>query len=157
MKEVYPLKDFKQIKELVSLVNSTDITDLEIEEENFRIRIRKEQHVSNAVAVPLVEKVPSQPQVFAPIEQTISDTQDGLIEITAPMVGTFYRAPAPDAPPYVQVGETITPGQVLFIIEAMKMMNEIECEVKGIVRQFLVENGEPVEYGQALMLIDPKA
>jgi len=76
-----------------------------------------------------------------------------VVEVVAPMVGTFYRAPAPDAEPYVKLGETVEPGQVLFIIEAMKMMNEIESECRGKVVEILVENGAPVEYGQPLMRV----
>ena len=147
--------EFQQIKEIISLVNSTDITDLEIEDEDFRIRIRKERKEPNPVPRHGVEIVAAQPMVLPP--EQIVETKDGLVAISAPMVGTFYRAPAPDAEPFIQVGETITQGQILYIIEAMKMMNEIESEVKGVVKQILVENGEPVEYGQPLLLIDPKA
>jgi acetyl-CoA carboxylase biotin carboxyl carrier protein len=79
----------------------------------------------------------------------------GLVDITSPMVGTFYQAPAPEAPPYVEVGARVSKGQTLCIIEAMKLMNELESEVEGVVRQVLVENAEPVEYGQVLFRIDP--
>jgi acetyl-CoA carboxylase biotin carboxyl carrier protein len=79
----------------------------------------------------------------------------GLIEVKSPMVGTFYRAPAPEAPPYVEVGSRVTKGQTLCILEAMKLMNELESDVEGVVRQVLVENAEPVEYGQVLFRIDP--
>ncbi|NMB00925.1 MAG: acetyl-CoA carboxylase biotin carboxyl carrier protein [Firmicutes bacterium] len=147
--------EFEQIKELISLVNSTDITDLEIEDGDFRLRIRQGQ-VGVSIPAQLTEQqyvtAPPVPVSPAPVEDG-----HGFVEVVAPMVGTFYRAPAPDADPYVQLGEQVSPGQVLFIIEAMKMMNEIESEVKGVVKQILVENGEPVEYGQPLMLIDPKA
>ncbi len=81
--------------------------------------------------------------------------ESGLIEVKSPMVGTFYRAPAPEAPPYVEVGSRVTKGQTLCILEAMKLMNELESEVEGVVRHVLVENAEPVEYGQALFRIDP--
>lgn len=126
--------DFDQIKELILLVNATELTDLELEAGSVRLRIRKGR-VENS---PLL---PPQPQVR-------------LEEIRAPMVGTFYRAPAPDAPPYVQEGDIVLPGQVLCVIEAMKLMNEIEAEFRGVVRQVLVENGQPVEYGQVLMLLE---
>jgi acetyl-CoA carboxylase biotin carboxyl carrier protein len=79
----------------------------------------------------------------------------GLLEVKSPMVGTFYRAPAPEAPPYVEVGTRVTKGQTLCILEAMKLMNELESEFEGVVRQVLVENAEPVEYGQVLFRIDP--
>ena len=147
--------DFQQIKELITLVNSTDIADVEIEEEDFRIRIRKERTEANFVAVPGVDKAAPPPAESSP--EQIVERNGALVTVTAPMVGTFYRAPAPDADPFIQVGETITQGQILYIIEAMKMMNEIESEVKGVIKQILVENGEPVEYGQPLLLVDPQA
>lgn len=147
--------DFQQIKELITLVNSTDIADVEIEEEDFRIRIRKERTEANFVAVPGVDQAAPPPAESSP--EQIVERNGALVTVTAPMVGTFYRAPAPDADPFIQVGETITQGQILYIIEAMKMMNEIESEVKGVIKQILVENGEPVEYGQPLLLVDPQA
>lgn len=126
--------EFEQIKELLVLVNSTDLTDFELEKGDLRIRMRK----------------------GGPAAQTPSaePPSSSLEEVAAPMVGTFYRAPGPDAPPFVQEGDVVSPGQVLCIIEAMKMMNEIEAEVSGVVRQILVDSGQPVEYGQALMLIE---
>jgi acetyl-CoA carboxylase biotin carboxyl carrier protein len=84
-----------------------------------------------------------------------SSKDDGLQEITSPMVGTFYRAPAPDAPPYVDVGSKVSKGQTLCILEAMKLMNELEAEVSGEIREILVENAEPVEYGQVLFRVAP--
>lgn len=147
--------DFQQIKELITLVNSTDIADLEIEDEDFRIRIRKERTEAHSIAVHGVDQAAIRPVESSP--EQIVERNGALVTVTAPMVGTFYRAPAPDADPFIQVGETITKGQILYIIEAMKMMNEIESEVKGVIKQILVENGEPVEYGQPLLLIDPQA
>lgn len=149
--------DFEQIKALIALINTTDVTDVEIEEQEFRLRIRKEPKVTQPIAIQPMETVGATQISSSPLPVTeATEAREGLIEIVAPMVGTFYRAPAPDADPYVQVGETISQGQVLFIIEAMKMMNEVEAEIKGVVKQILVENGEPVEYGQPLLLIDPK-
>lgn len=149
--------DFEQIKELISLVDSTDITELEIEDQDFRLRIEKKREVAS-VPIQLPQQPPA-PPISVPMQtpEMPVETDSGLVEIVAPMVGTFYRAPAPDADPYVQVGDTISPGQILFIIEAMKMMNEIESELNGVVKQILVENGEPVEYGQPVLLIDPQA
>ena len=140
--------DFEQIKELISLVNSTDITNFEIEQNDFRLCIGRERVEIRQATLP-VSAAP------APEAPATEERGHSFVEITAPMVGTFYRAPAPDEPPYIQTGEMISPGQVLFIIEAMKMMNEIEAEIKGVVKEILVENGEPVEYGQPLILIDP--
>ncbi len=146
--------DFEQIKALISLISSTDVTDVEIQEQDFRVRIRKELKGAQPLAIQTLETMTAAPQGSVPVPAT--ESRAGLIEIAAPMVGTFYRAPAPDAEHFIHVGEAISQGQVLFIIEAMKMMNEIESEVKGVVKQILVENGEPVEYGQPLLLIDPK-
>lgn len=129
--------DFQQIKELILLVNSTGITELELEEGDLRIRIRK----SGQAAGPIPQAEPG-----------VGSSH--LEEIAAPMVGTFYRAPAPDAPPFVQEGDQVQPGQVLCIIEAMKVLNEIEAEVSGVVKRILAADGEPVEYGQVLMLIE---
>ena len=129
--------DLQQIKELILLVNSTGITELELEEGDLRIRIRK----SGQAAGPIPQAEPG-----------VGSSR--LEEIAAPMVGTFYRAPAPDAPPFVQEGDQVQPGQVLCIIEAMKVLNEIEAEVSGVVKRILAADGEPVEYGQVLMLIE---
>jgi acetyl-CoA carboxylase biotin carboxyl carrier protein len=90
----------------------------------------------------------------AEVDQPEAET-DRFLEVTSPMVGTFYRAPSPDSPPYVDVGAAVGKGSVLCIIEAMKLMNELECEVEGTVARILVENAQPVEYGQVLFLIDP--
>ncbi|HHY09687.1 MAG TPA: acetyl-CoA carboxylase biotin carboxyl carrier protein [Firmicutes bacterium] len=141
--------DFKEIKELIAQVNSTEIAELEIKAGDFKIRIRKkEPSLKSAQDAPLqpVEVKAARPAV---------EKENNLLEVCAPMVGTFYRAPAPDEPPYVEVEDQVREGQVLFIIEAMKMMNEIECELQGVIKKFLVENGAPVEYGQPLLLIEP--
>ncbi|NLJ75231.1 MAG: acetyl-CoA carboxylase biotin carboxyl carrier protein [Firmicutes bacterium] len=135
--------EFRQINDLIKTVDSTSITELEIEKEGFRIRVKK-AHTNSAQIV----EMENQP---VPL---IEELEPNCIEIHSPMVGTFYRAPAPDGSPYIQVGDRIEEGQVLFIIEAMKMMNEIESEYNGKVIRFLVENGEPVEYGQPLLVIE---
>lgn len=156
--------EFKQIKELATLIDSTDIVELEIKKEGFQIRIRKEdksevpvQIAESVATAPIVSAMSAAPTSSATGELSAEPEKDsGYIEVVAPMVGTFYRAPAPDAAPYVQVGDSISDGQTLFIIEAMKMMNEVESEVKGVVKEVLVENGQAVEFGQPLLLIDPK-
>jgi acetyl-CoA carboxylase biotin carboxyl carrier protein len=89
------------------------------------------------------------------MEEEVGSSDDGLVEVTSPMVGTFYRAPSPDSPPYVEVGVRVGQGTVLCIIEAMKLMNELECEVDGTIAKVMVGDAQPVEYGQALFLIDP--
>lgn len=148
--------DFTQIKELLGLFDSSDITELIIENEGFKIEIRKEkQAAASGLKGNVMETVVPKHTTAAPAPDQASVTQTGFVEVRAPMVGTFYRAPSPDAEPYVQIGDTVGAGRVLFIIEAMKMMNEIEAEINGVVRKFLVENGMPVEYGQPLLLIEP--
>ena|SRR4030066_1956062 len=146
--------DLNLIKKLVKIVDTSEITDLEVEESGFRIKIAKKirglqtytQPQMIAQTAPVTEKVheekPSKPEI-----------QENQHEIRSPIVGTFYRAPAPDADSYVNVGDTISPGSVLCIVEAMKLMNEIESDVSGKIIKILVENGKPVEYNQPLFLI----
>lgn len=149
--------EFDQIKELISLVNSTDLVEVNIKDKDFQLRIRKEGKPTllSPISTQIEEQAKITPTSAEPREVSIQQNPSWH-EVTAPMVGTFYRAPSPDSPPYVQVGDTISEGQTLFIIEAMKMMNEIEAEFKGVVKEILVENGEPVQYGQPLLLIDPE-
>lgn len=147
--------DFFQIKELITLMESSTLTELEIEREGFKLRINRKKEIASEVPASAVAAPTPQLSEKEEVALDPQPEQTGLLEVTAPMVGTFYRAPAPDAAPYVQVGDTIEVGQVLFIIEAMKMMNEIVAESQGVVKQILAENGKPVEYGQPVMLIDP--
>ncbi len=141
--------NIKEIKDMIALMNENGLTELEIEERGMRIRLKKSVH---GEIEKIVEVSPaSLPQVSPMAPEPAPKT----IEIKAPMVGTFYRSPAPDAPPYVNIGDVIEPGQVICIIEAMKLMNEIKSEVKGKIVDVLVENAEPVEYGQALFVLEP--
>lgn len=157
--------DFQQIRELLSAIAQTDITELTLKNEEFELTVRK-----GATFVPSQPVVPSTqvletvstPTVINPVvlPQTSptpsAPTRDKKwVEITSPMVGTFYRAPAPDEPSFVEVSDLITKNQTVCIIEAMKLMNEIEAEVSGQVMEIAVENGEPVEYGQTLMWVNP--
>jgi len=149
----------KHIQELVDLLKRNNLTELELEREGVRIRIRHEVGVKTITAAvtdmgPAGTTVVSQPAV--PPSGVTEDTS-GLITITSPIVGTFYRSPSPDADPYVEEGDFVRKGQVLCIVEAMKLMNEIESEVDGQVVKILAESTKPVEYGQALFRIDPKA
>lgn len=142
--------ELEDLKELIELLRGTDITELQLEKDGTKVKIRREKLLSSIEmsvqrATDIHEKV---------IQQTEEDTQR-LITVTSPIVGTFYRSPSPDALPFVEVGLRIKKGQVLCIIEAMKLMNEIESEVDGIVVKALVENGQPVEYGEPLFLIEP--
>jgi acetyl-CoA carboxylase biotin carboxyl carrier protein len=144
--------DLKELKALLRLIDGTDVEELELEEQGRRVRIRRAAPGRAAAgSVPLTAPVPA---VAAAIPSA-PDTA-GLLRVEAPMVGTFYRAPAPEADPYVREGDLVQKGTVVCIIEAMKLMNEIESEVGGRLVKVLVENGQPVEYGQPLFLLDPR-
>jgi len=154
--------DLNLVKKLVKLVDTSGITDLEIEEEGFKIKIARKIRNSLPVAytqLPTNFSVPAAQQETSVQEMAGKEIKEeaalsNLHEIRSPIVGTFYRAPAPDADAYVQVGSTVSAGSVLCIVEAMKLMNEIESDVSGKVTKILVENGKPVEYNQPLFLID---
>jgi len=141
--------DLKELRSLLRILREHDLEELEIEEGGRRIRLRRRAAFSPAPAAsaPLAEAAPrpAAEPAAAPARPAI----------TAPMVGTFYRAPAPGAEPFVKEGDWIEKGTVVCIIEAMKLMNEIESEVRGRVAAILVENGHPVEYGQSLFLLEP--
>jgi acetyl-CoA carboxylase biotin carboxyl carrier protein len=143
--------NFDLLKKLIDIVKKEDISGLAIEEEGVKYEIKRERGVVQAVhSVPAVEHAaPKKEEAKAKHEEK----DDGLIAITSPMVGTFYRTPSPDSPPFVQEGDTVAAGKVVCIIEAMKLFNEIESEVSGKIVKILVENGKPVEYGQKLMLV----
>jgi len=147
--------NLEPIKELIELISQSDIDEFELETEGLKVAMRKNSAVARpVVAVQPVEQLPA-PAPAQPAAESRRDTRDDrFVQITAPMVGTFYRAPAPDAEPYVKVGDVVEAGQTLCIIEAMKIMNEIESEVRGRVAEILVENAEPVEYGQALFVLE---
>ena len=149
----------KQIQELIDLLRRNNLTELEFERQGIRIRVRHEL-VARPLATSAQESVPilaQQPMHSASATASVSDASTGFVTVTSPLVGTFYRSPSPDADPYVDEGESVKKGQVLCIVEAMKLMNEIESEVDGRLVKILVENTKSVEYGQALFLIDPKA
>ena len=149
----------KQIQELIDLLRRNNLTELEIERDGFRIRVRHEvgaKTVTTSIQ-DTIQLLPQQPAHMAVPSSPLSESTAGFVTVTSPIVGTFYRSPSPDADPYVEEGDVVKKGQVLCIIEAMKLMNEIESEVDGRVVKVLVENMKSVEYGQALFLIDPKA
>jgi len=151
--------DLKEIKSIIKLVEISDIAELEIHEKDFQIRVTK-GHSTSVNPVVAQSLAPSQvqpasaPAEQAPPTQPAAQADSNLIEIHAPMVGTFYRASAPDAEPYVKEGDDIQSGRVLCIIEAMKLMNEIEAEVSGKIVKILVDNAQPVEYNQPLFLVE---
>ncbi len=148
----------RQIQDLIDLLKRNQLTELEIERAGVRIRVRHEvgKTLSAIVSEPGQASGPAvSPHTTSPGE--LVEDAAGQITITSPIVGTFYRSPSPDADPYVEEGDYVKKGQVLCIVEAMKLMNEIESEVDGRITKILVESTKPVEYGQSLFLIDPKA
>lgn len=149
--------DLNLIKKLVRIVNTSDITDLEVEENGLRVKIAKKIRGGvQAAAQPHIvsHTVPvTEPSTKTEEEKTKPEVEENVHEIRSPIVGTFYRAPAPDADSYVNIGDSVSPGTVLCIVEAMKLMNEIESDVSGKITKILVENGKPVEYNQPLFLI----
>lgn len=153
--------DLNIIKKLIKLLESSEVTDLEVEEEGVRIKLAKKVRVSQTVTIPstptqsIINNSAATSSTAKTDEKKISDenVNAGLHEIKSPIVGTFYRAPAPDADAYVQIGDSVSAGSVLCIVEAMKLMNEIESDVSGTIVKILVENGKPVEYNQPLFLI----
>lgn len=160
--------DFKQLQELLSAIAQTDITELTLKSDDFELKVKKGVAASsqNLVAsVPItVPTPPAQPSATPPVVTPVASEpttpaknadQQKWVEVTSPMVGTFYRAPSPDDAPFVDVGERISNGDIVCIIEAMKLMNDIEAEVSGKVMEIMVQNGEPVEFGQVLMRVDP--
>lgn len=154
--------EYKKILELIKEMNKTDLTEIEIEQEGFRLCLKKENAksvVQVPASIPQVSvNVPTQTVVEAPPAEEYNPTDFQLEEIPgnrvlSPMVGTFYAAPAPDKPPFVKVGDKVKKGQTLCIIEAMKLMNEIESDYDGEVVKILVNNEQMVEFGQPLFII----
>ena len=142
--------ELEELKELIELLKATDITELQLEKDGTKIKIKREKILSS------IEMPVKKTQVFnEKITLETEEESQRLVTVTAPIVGTFYRSPAPDAAPFVEVGLRVKKGQVLCIVEAMKLMNEIESDVDGIIVKALVENGQPVEYGEPLFLIEP--
>jgi acetyl-CoA carboxylase biotin carboxyl carrier protein len=146
--------DLDELRELMELVNEQGFTDFEFENENIRVRLSKASAfapVSGAQHVPQPVANQGQPSGTASaIPEPAAETDEGLYKITSPIVGTFYRSPGPDKESYVREGSKVSPESVVCIVEAMKLMNEIQAEVTGEVVKIYVENGEPVEFGQAL-------
>ena len=142
--------ELEDLKNLIELLKETDITELQLEKDGTKVKIKREKLLSSLEmsalkATSLHEKL---------VAETEEETQR-LVTITSPIVGTFYRSLSPEAEPFVEVGLKVNKGQVLCIVEAMKLMNEIESDVDGVVVKVLVENGQPVEYGEPLFLIEP--
>lgn len=155
--------DLKEIQDLIRFVSKSGVTEVEVEREGFKIVIKAERPTTEYHAV-----VPQQIMMPAPVAAAPAATPvpaasapaaapavEGGVNIKSPMIGTFYRSSGPDKEPFVKVGDRVEKGQVVCIIEAMKLFNEIESEVSGVVTKVLVENASPVEYDQPLFLVDP--
>jgi acetyl-CoA carboxylase biotin carboxyl carrier protein len=162
--------DFKQIQELIKLINKSNIGEVTVEEKGFKITVKqKEEHIQQVISAPYQQPqapIYSPPPVSASAPQPLAQAANGkpktaepapdnMITIKSPMIGTFYRSSAPDKPSFVNVGDETEPGKVVCIIEAMKLFNEIESEVKGKIVKVLVEDASPVEFDQPLFLVDP--
>ena len=169
--------DFNELRELLTVLNQTDISELTLKSADFELTVRKNAVVtfqeapvassSVLVSAPSIPSTPVYTPESAPAAVVPSPTpaptapvaplqaEQKWVAINSPMVGTFYRAPAPDEPPFCEVGDRIRTGQTVCIIEAMKLMNEIEAEVSGQVMEILVQNAQPVEFGQILMRVKP--
>ena len=152
--------DLKDIKAIIDLMKKNSITEFELERQDSKIRLKRGLNGGSSAAaeepnspntLPVnVQQPGSLPQ--SPVQQAVAT---GEIEIKSPMIGTFYRAPSPEAGSYIEVGSDVNPDSVVCIIEAMKVMNEIKAEVKGVITQILVENAKPVEFGQPLFKVRP--
>ncbi|MBO1435774.1 acetyl-CoA carboxylase biotin carboxyl carrier protein [Meiothermus sp. CFH 77666] len=169
----------KELKSILQALQEHEVSELTLETPDYKLTVKRGGEVQYVAApapvviqppavAPVAQAVTPAPAATpaptpaaapapspAPKAETPKEDTDKYVEVKAPIVGTFYRAPSPDAEPFVKEGDTVKKGQVLCIIEAMKLMNEIESEVSGVVRKILVANGEPIEYGQTLFLIEP--
>ncbi len=143
----------REIRRLADLLRDYGLTEVEVEREGVRVRLRREPAAPAAPSAGSAVVAPAAASPAVSAEPAASEAH--LLTIEAPMVGTFYRAPSPDAQPFVRDGDRVKKGQVVCIIEAMKLMNEIESKVAGRVVKVLVENAQPVEYGQPLFLVEP--
>ncbi len=143
--------NLKEIKEMISLMNENELVELELERDGLKVRLKKDSGQVQQIIT--ASQAPAAAAEAAKEGRPVLEEQ-GLTEIKSPMVGTFYRASSPESAPFVDIGSEVQPGEVICIIEAMKLMNEIKAEVKGRIREILIENGSPVEFGQALFRIE---
>lgn len=151
--------DLEWVQSLIRSIDESGLDSIEIEQDGTRIKLSKTPPIGSSPALTTANIVPASPPPLATETPPavhgggVETVSSSLIEIKSPMVGTFFRAPGPDTPPYAEVGDRVKPGDTLCIIEAMKLMNELECEVSGIIEEICVENDEPVEYGQILFRV----
>jgi acetyl-CoA carboxylase biotin carboxyl carrier protein len=156
----------KELKELIEFLIEKDIAEFELERGDVKVKVKRGALASTAVfpevrfaataPPPPAPAMASQPKVAAPVVAASPEPEETLHIVKSPIVGTFYEAPSPGAPPFVKVGDMLEVGQVLCIVEAMKLMNEIECDAAGELVKKLVTNGQPIEYGQDLFVLRPK-
>jgi acetyl-CoA carboxylase biotin carboxyl carrier protein len=161
--------DLAYLRKLIKILDQSNMTEMEIEEEGIKLRLAKSSNdkLSQSAGQPMPyyqlpapaqqQYVAPQPKETEPVAPEVKQEKPAstYYEVKSPIVGTFYRAPAPDADAYVEVGQEVEPGTVLCIVEAMKLMNEIECDVKGKIVKIMVDNAQPIEYNQTLFLIEP--
>ena len=148
--------EIKDIKRIVEMMKSNDLTSFSMKDENFELAMQRGSDEPQVVYAPAPVAAPvAAAPVAAPVEVAV-DENEGLIEIPSPIVGTFYRKPAPDAENFASVGTEVTEDTVVCIVEAMKVMNEIKADVKGVIKKILVDESSPVQYGQPLFLVEPK-
>ncbi len=151
--------NFNELRELLRAIAETDIAEVTLKTETFELKVRRDLTTTKTPPAAIKSEVVVTPAIPAlptpPPETTPSPAEQKWVPITSPMVGTFYRAPAPDEAAFVEVGDRVSNTQTVCIIEAMKLMNEIEAETSGEVMEIVVTNGEPVEYGQTLMWVNP--
>jgi len=155
--------DYEEINKIIKLLEEKNLAEFELEIEGFKIRIVRQAQVGfNPTQLAATAAYKPSTSIEETIKNSIpeyqAEEQKGEFHfITSPMVGTFYRASAPNAPPFVEIGEPVKKKQTLCIVEAMKLMNEIECDADGVVKEIFVENGKPIEFGQKLFAIVPNA
>ncbi len=153
--------DIERIKRLIDLMKDNDLVELEIAHDDDKIHLKRSSGQQPFTAIPMIGQpagaaVPSSPAA-GPVEtaQQGGEADEGLVDITSPIVGTFYARPTPDSEPFVEVGSPVEPSSVVCIVEAMKVMNEIKAEVSGTIEKIMVESGQAVEYGQVLFKVKP--
>ncbi len=147
--------DIAEIRKLIRLIQSSDVTEIEVTEGESTVRISRQGMVATAVAAPATQMIAAAPVAAAPAAAAAPAEEESEHIVKSPMVGTFYASSSPDADPFVSVGKAVKKGDVLCIVEAMKLMNEIEAEYDGVVEQVLAKNAQPLEYGQPIFVINP--
>lgn len=154
--------ELKEIKELIKLVAESGVSEVEVERGDFKVSIKKTEEKTTIIqqaSAPMIQTIAAAPAVATlgtpAVTSAPAPVVSNLITIKSPMIGTYYKTPSPDKPAFVNIGDEIKVGQVLCIVEAMKLFNEIESEVSGKIVKILVENASPVEYDQPLFLVEP--